>query len=175
MATNLYRILGKKTVSEKKVFKNKLTNSEIKENIFSDEVIEYSQKKILELDKNFDFHVFIQGAQKAFKLIVEAFYNKKIDEVKHLISDDVYGNFQKAVNIEKNEKKSFNIIFVNASILKINVIENTANIKVKFLSKQREKLNNTIKDSENIEDVWTFERDMNANSPVWKLVEVGID
>ena len=102
-----------------------MTNSEIKENIFSDEVMEYSQKKILELDKNFDFHVFIQGAQKAFKLIVEAFYNKKIDEVKHLISDDVYDNFQKAVNIEKNEKKSFNIIFVNASILKINVIENT--------------------------------------------------
>ena len=106
---------------------------------------------------------------------MEAFYNKKIDEVNHLMSVDVYDNFKKAMNIEKNEKKSFNIISVNASILKINVIKNTANIKVKFLSKQREKLDNKIKDLENIEDVWTFERDMNTNSPVWKLVEVGID
>ena len=168
-------MLGKKTISEKKVFRNKLTNSEVKENMFSDEVMEYSQKQILELDKNFDFNAFIQGAQKAFKLIVEAFYNKKIDEVKHLISAEVYGNFKKAINIENNEKKSFNVISVNSSILKINVIENTAKIKVKFFSKQKEKSDNTIKESENVEDIWTFEKDMNTNSLVWKLVEVGID
>ena len=168
-------MLGKKTVSEKKVFKKKLTNSEVKENIFSDEVMEYSQKQILELDKNFDFYAFIQGAQKAFKIIVEAFYNKKIDDVKNLISVEVYDNFKKAVSVEQNEKKSFNIISVDASILKINVVKNYAKIKVKFLSKQKEKLYNTIKESENVEDVWTFERDMNTNNPVWKLVEVGTD
>ena len=174
MATNLYRILGKKTVSERKSFDNKVI-SEVKDKIFSDEVKEYSQKQILELDKNFDFYAFIQGAKEAFKVIVNAFYNKKIDEVKHLISDDVYDHFKKAVNIEKNENKSFKIVSVNASILKINVVNKYAKIKVKFLSKQKENLDNTIKDSENIEDIWTFEKDMNANSLVWKLVEVGID
>ena len=36
MATNLYRILGKKTVSEKKSFDNKVTNSSVKDKIFSE-------------------------------------------------------------------------------------------------------------------------------------------
>lgn len=137
--------------------------------------MEYSQKQILELDKNFDFHVFIRGAQKAFKIIVEAFYNNKVNEVQHLISGEIYDNFKKVINSEKNEKKSFNVISVNASILKINVVNNYAKIKVKFSSHQEEKLDNKIKGTENIEDVWTFEKDMNSNSQVWKLVEVGID
>ena len=168
-------MLGKRTVSEKKVFKNKLLDNEAKDSIFSDQVMEYKQKQILALDKNFDFLRFIEGAKEAFKIIVEAFYNKKIDEVKNLISGEIYDNFIKATNSKKNEKKSFNVTSVNASILKINVVNNYAKIKVKFSSNQEEKLDNKIKGSENLEDVWTFEKDMNANSQVWKLVEVGID
>ena len=66
LATNLYRILGKRTVSEKKLFKNKALDNEIKDNIFSDKVIESSQK-ILALDKNFDFHSFIMVLKKHLK------------------------------------------------------------------------------------------------------------
>ena len=66
MATNLYRVLGKKTVSEKKTFKNKAMKNEIRDSIFSEQVMEYSQKQILDLDKSFSFHDFIQGAKEAF-------------------------------------------------------------------------------------------------------------
>ena len=72
LATNLYRVLGKRTVSQKELFKNKAMKNEIKDSIFSEQVMEYSQKQILDLDKNFSFHNFIQGAKEAFKLIVEA-------------------------------------------------------------------------------------------------------
>lgn len=175
LATNLYRVLGKRTVSEKKPFKNKVMENEIKDSIFSEQVMEYSQKQILDLDKNFSFHNFIQGAKEAFKIIVEAFNNKKVEEIKHLVSTEVYDNFQKAINVKYNNYETFNISSVKASILNIEVVKNYANIKVKFLSSQKVTLNNKIKNLENIKDIWTFEKDMTTNSLVWKLVEVGTD
>ena len=175
LATNLYRVLGKRTVSEKKPFKNKAIENEIKDSIFSEQVMEYSQKQILDLDKNFSFHNFIQGAKEAFKIIVEAFNNKKVEEIKHLVSTEVYDNFQKAIDVKGNNHETFSINSVKASILNIEVVKNYANIKVKFLSSQKVTLNNKIKNLENIKDIWTFEKDMKTNSLVWKLVEVGID
>ena len=47
--------------------------------------------------------------------------------------------------MENSEKKSFSIISVQASVLNIEVVKNYANIKVKFLSKQREKPNDKTK------------------------------
>ena len=132
LATNLYRVLGKRTVSEKEPFKNKAIENEIKDSIFSEQVMEYSQKQILDLDKNFSFHNFIQGAKEAFKIIVEAFNNKNVEEIKHLVSTEVYDNFQKAIDVKDNYE-TFNISSVKASILNIKVIKNYANIKVKFL------------------------------------------
>ena len=175
LATNLYRLLGKRTVSEKRTFKNKAVDNDIKDSIFSEQVMEYSQKQILDLDKNFSFHNFIQGAKEAFKIIVEAFNNKKVEEIKHLVSTEVYDNFQKAMNAKYNNYETFNISSVKASILNIEVVKNYANIKVKFLSSQKVKLNNKIKNLEEIKDIWTFEKDMKTNSLVWKLVEVGTD
>ena len=175
LATNLYRVLGKRTVSEKELFKNKAIENEIKDSIFSDQVMEYSQKQVLELDKSFSFDNFIQGAKEAFKLIVEAFNNKKVEDIKHLVSTEVYDNFQKAIDIKNNNYETFNISSVKASILNIEVVKNYANIKVKFLSSQKVTLNNKIKNLENIKDIWAFEKDMKTNSLIWKLVEVGTD
>ena len=41
--------------------------NEIKDSIFSEQVMEYSQKQILDLDKNFSFHNFIQEQKKHLK------------------------------------------------------------------------------------------------------------
>ena len=175
LATNLYRVLGKRTVSEKKPFENKAIETEIKDSIFSEQVMEYSQKQILDLDRSFSFHNFIQGAKEAFKIIVESYNNKKVKEIKHLVSTEVYDNFQKAVDVKNNDYETFNISSVNASILNIEVVKNFASIKVKFLSNQKVKLDNKIKNLENVKDIWTFKKDMTTNSLVWKLVEVGTD
>ena len=175
LATNLYRVLGKRTVSDKKLFKKKANENEIKDSIFSEQDMEYSQKQLLDLDNNFSFHNFIQGAKEAFKIIVEAFNNNKVEEIKHLVSTEVYDNFQKAIDIKNNNYQTFNIKSVKASILNIEVVKNYANIKVKFLSTQKVTLNNKIKKLEDIKDIWTFEKDMKTDNLIWKLVEVGTD
>ena len=175
LATNLYRVLGKRTISDKKLFKSKAKENEIKDSIFSEQDMEYSQKQLLDLDNNFSFHNFIQGAKEAFKIIVEAFNNNKVEEIKHLVSTEVYDNFQKAIDIKNNNYQTFNISSVKASILNIEIVKNYANIKVRFLSTQKVTLDNKIKKLENIKDIWTFEKDMKADSLIWKLVEVGTD
>ena len=168
-------MLGKRTVSDKKLFKNKSKENAIKDSIFSERDMEYSQKQLLDLDNNFSFNNFIQGAKEAFKIIVEAFNKNKVEEIKHLVSTEVYYNFQKAIDTKNNNYQTFNISSVKASILNIEVVKNYANIKVKFLSTQKVTLNNKIKKLENIKDIWTFEKDMKTNSLIWKLVEVGTD
>ena len=79
------------------------------------------------------------------------------------------------IDIRNNNYQTFNISSVKASILNIEVVKNYANIKVRFLSTQKVTLNNKIKKLENIKDIWTFEKDMKADSLIWKLVEVGTD
>ena len=175
LATNLYKVLGKRTVSDKKLFKNKAKENEIKDSIFSERDMEYSQKQLLDLDNNFSFNNFIQGAKEAFKIIVEAFNKNKLEGIKHLVSTEVYYNFQKAIDTKNNNYQTFNISSVKASILNIEVVKNYANIKVKFLSTQKVTVDNKIKKLENIKDIWTFEKDMKTNSLIWKLVEVGTD
>ena len=107
--------------------------------------------------------------------IMSAFNNKKVEEIKHLVSAEVYENFQKAIDKSSSSNKIFKIDSVKASILNIYVFKNYANIKVKFLSNQKVSLNNKTKSLENIKDIWTFQKDMTANSFVWELIEVGTD
>lgn len=170
LATNLYRVLGKKTITDKTVFKEEAIDNDINENIFSDEVKEYSQKQILELDSKFDFKSFIKGAKEAFKIIVESFNNNKLTSVKNLISEEVYDKFEKTGDIKKHY---FRVLSVKAHILNIKVENKFAKIKVEFLSNQEKKVSEKTERFENIEDVWTFEKNMSIENPIWKLVEVG--
>ena len=174
LATNLYRVLGKKTIVDKSMFKEKAIDNDINENIFSDEVKEYSQKQILELDNKFDFKSFIQAAKEAFKIIVEAFNNGKLASVKNLISEEVFEKFQNAIDIKNSGKSSFRIISVKAHILNITVENKFAKIKVEFLSNQEKIVSEKIDRLDKIKDVWTFEKNMSIKSPIWRLVEVGM-
>ena len=121
LATNLYKVLGKKTIVDKTMFKEKAIDNDINDNIFSDEVKEYSQKQILELDNSFDFKSFIKGAKEAFKIIVESFNNKKLISVQNLVSEEVFEKFQNAIDIKNNSEHSFIITSVKAHILDITV------------------------------------------------------
>ena len=154
------------------MFKEKKIDSDINENIFSDEVKEYSQKQILELDNNFNFKSFIEGAKEAFKIIVESFNNNKLVNVKNLISEEVFDKFQNAIDIKNSRKNSFRVISVKAHIFNITVENKFAKIKVEFLSNQEKKISEKANRLDNIKDVWTFEKNMAIKSPIWKLIEV---
>ena len=174
LATNLYKVLGKKTISEDIASTKKNMDIEEDKNIFSNEVMDYSQKQIINLDKDFSFSVFLDGAKSAFNLIVNAYKNKKIQNVKEFLSPEVYDNFNKSISKINDKEKTvntFQIVSLNAAIIDIEVIEKLVKIKVEFSSLQKnilEKDNNSKK----VKDIWVFERNMNSQSLMWKLIEV---
>ena len=175
LATNLYKVLGKKTISEDIASTKKNMDIEEDKNIFSNDVMDYSQKQIINLDKNFSFSVFLDGAKSAFNLIVNAYKNKKIQNVKELLSQEVYANFNESINkINDKEKKvkTFQIVSLTASIVNIEVIEKLVKIKVKFSSLQETIFENDNNNSKEVKDIWVFERNMDSQSLMWKLIEV---
>ena len=137
--------------------------------------MDYSQKQIIDLDNHFSFYEFLEGAKKAFKLIVVAYKAKKLEEVKELISSEVFENFKNSIQKKDNTIETFNINSVEASILNIEVVNKIAKIKVEFFSNQEEIIVGKKAENESIKDVWTFEKDMQEKSLVWTLVEVGIE
>ena len=175
LATNLYKVLGKKTISEDVSSNKNNIVVEDDKNIFSNEVMDYSQKQIIDLDKDFSFSVFLDGAKSAFNLIVNAYKNKKILDVKDLLSPEVYDNFKKSIgkiNDKKETVKSFQIISLKAFIVNIDVIEKLVKIKVEFSSLQETILKNNINNSLEVKDIWVFQRQMDSDSLMWKLIEV---
>ena len=177
LATNLYKILGKKTISEDANVVEKNIKIEEDNNIISNDVMDYSQKQIFDLDKDFSFSTFIDGSKSAFNLIVSAYKNKKIQEVKELLSLEVYENFKKSISKDTSKEEeisSFQIVTLKAEILNIEVIKKLARIKVEFSSTQESILEKGNKNNIEAKDIWVFEREMDSVSLVWKLIEVRV-
>ena len=174
LATNLYKVLGKRTISKDINSNEKKINLKEDKNIFSNEVMDYSQKQIINLDKDFSFTVFLDGAKSAFTLIVNAYKKKNLQDVKELLSLSVYNNFKASINKEsdKSENNTFRILSLKASIANIEVIEKLVKIKVEFKSLQENIFKNNNKTNINMNDIWVFEREMDSKSLIWKLVEV---
>ena len=167
LAANLYRILGKKTETSDLNIEQEQTYN-IEKPAFSEDVLDYSKKQILYLDKNFSFEDFLEGARSAFKLIVTSFKNNNLGKVKSYLSETVYKSFESA---KIDESSSFDIKSLEAFIVRIDVAKKVANIKVKFIS-QQESYSNSKQSLEEVTDFWTFEKDVTSNNPIWILTEV---
>lgn len=127
---------------------------------------------------NITAEFFISGAKSAFEMVIKAFSAADLDVLKSLLSDNIFSGFEAAINERKAEEKTIitNLISINeAQIISASILENTASITVKFLSKQI----NYITDKEGkiilgrkdeiseITDIWTFRREINSPNPNW--------
>ena len=177
LAANLYRILGKKTDIPDRLTKKGQTEFFSEENPSSETLLDSSELKLQNLDKNFNRSSFLEGAKSAFNLIVSSYKQNKLEGVKGYLSKNVYSIFENAIDSsEQNnyEESAFEIKKLNASILKIDIVKKLAKIKVEFLSTQKSKRNDNYEEQE-IKDVWTFEKEISNPNPNWLLIEVSSD
>ncbi len=146
------------------------------------EKIKESIAKIRGIDKSFNIHNFINGAKKAFEIILGAFSSNDQDTLKKMLSEKVYENFNNAIEsrIARNEKEEVTIVSIkNITVLDASLESNLAEIKVKIESEQIK----VIKDAQgkiisgslskilNFEDTWKFSKKIGGSSSIWKLVE----
>jgi predicted lipid-binding transport protein (Tim44 family) len=136
--------------------------------------------RMQEVDHSLDPAGFLDGAEKAFRLIVSAFASADRTTLRNLLADDTYNAFEQAIAAREaaGQQQISEIRAVpGASIEAAELNGTVAHITVKFVSDQisltRDQAGNPVAGTDavtEITDLWTFERDLSAQDPTWRLV-----
>jgi predicted lipid-binding transport protein (Tim44 family) len=133
-------------------------------------------------DKSFELEGFLHGASGAFAMIVEAFANGDKDALRPLLAPDVFQGFAKAIDDRSRRGETLSTELVSTRSAEVVAAEMTgtiARITVRFESDQINLTRNTEGEitegdpsrTEQVVDLWTFERDSRSKDPNWQLVE----
>lgn len=137
-------------------------------------------RKIKEKFPQFDLRNFMQKAPKAFEYIAAAFAAGNKEDLKPLLSADLYKKFEKVIDdrTKKSQTAEFSLIgFKNVRLIKAESIGDFVELTVEFETEQT----NLVKDAEGntvvgdptyietVTDIWTLRKDMRSSDPVWIL------
>lgn len=147
----------------------------------ADSVVADGLRQIQRADRDFTPDGFVEGAQHAFGMILDAFAKGDRETLKGLLSTEVHGNFVRA--IEDRERSGHTLEDDLVSINSVDIVEafmegRVANVTVKFVSEQvtvtRDVEGQIVDGNPNtateVTDFWTFARDTRARDPNWELV-----
>ncbi len=132
------------------------------------------------IDSTFDVARFLDGAEKAFRIIVGAFASGDRTALRSLLSDDTYRAFAQAVeareaagHVQVSEIRRMETVAIEEVELRGSV----AVVTVRFVSDQvsltHDKDSHPVAGTDavtEITDLWTFERDLATRDPTWRLV-----
>tara|TARA_B100000427_G_C15491472_1_gene587841 strand:+ start:1043 stop:1630 length:588 start_codon:yes stop_codon:yes gene_type:complete len=169
----LKNVLGKRTGFQK--------NTNQKEQEFIKKETQPQQNKIPQLTESekkleivytkassFDHKAFLEGAKKAFEIIITAFNKGDKKTLNNLVSKDVYSAFEKAIDSGSNNPNSQFYSLVVDGIEDAKVEAGKIIIAVNFISEQilGDNEENIVKNK----DTWIFEKPENSKGPSWTLV-----
>jgi predicted lipid-binding transport protein (Tim44 family) len=124
---------------------------------------------------------FIQGANAAYEMVLEAFAAPDKAALKNLLSKELLDSFNSAIDARnaQGHKMKFQFVGVKkAEIKRAALIGNKAQVEVDFTSEMisatQDKSGNVVDGDEKsirtVTDLWTFERDVTSRDPNWKLI-----
>ena len=168
----LRSVLGKRTGFQKNISQPKPQETKKQEDVqkipslMDNEIkLEAVYKKV----NNFNHREFLDGAKKAFEIIISSFNNGDKKTLKNLVSKDVYSAFEKAIDEKTNNPESQFYSLIVEGIADAKVENDTISISVNFISEQM--LNNDEGSIVKNKDTWTFEKPANSSSPIWILTQ----
>ncbi|MFC6688924.1 Tim44/TimA family putative adaptor protein [Jhaorihella thermophila] len=126
---------------------------------------------------------FVQGARAAYEMIVTAFDNGDVEQIRPFLADDVYQAFAEVVEQRKAQGLTVESDFIGVRETTIvdasfDKATNMAEITVRFVGELttvvRDRDGNIVEGSETgvkrQKDVWTFAREMGSDDPNWRLI-----
>lgn len=140
--------------------------------------------EIAQLDRHFDLQDFMSGARAAYEMIVTAFAKGERSTLKPLLADHVYQGFEGVIAGREKRGETIDQTFIGiskAELHQVDLADRRARLTVRFVSE----LTACTKNSDGIvidgdpvtirkvTDIWTFERDVTASDPNWRLVATG--
>ncbi|NBD31238.1 MAG: Tim44/TimA family putative adaptor protein [Alphaproteobacteria bacterium] len=142
--------------------------------------------KMKRIDNDFTVREFLQGARGAYEMILTAFENGDMADIKPFLSEDVYEAFADVVETRNSEGLNIDFTFVGVSELKMvdadfDDMTNEAELTVRFIGEMtsvvRDRAGDIVEgsssDIKRQRDVWTFARKMGTSDPNWTLVATG--
>jgi len=134
----------------------------------------------------FDEDHFLQGAEIAFRQIVQAFSMNDKGTLERLLDPKIYDTFSNAIDERTKKKITLEVDLpqiVSAEILSKKVEKNVAYVTVKFVSEQctvtRNAKGNVIAGDPDhyaeIKDIWTFARPVDSPNPNWTLAATQVE
>ena len=167
----LKSVLGKRTGFQKDIKQQEFIKKEIKLEQFEVPQLKESEQKLAIVYKkvsSFDHKTFLEGAKKAFEIIITAFNQGDKNTLKGLVSKDVFSAFESAINEGSNNPRSQFYSLVVDSIEDAKVANGKISIAVNFISEQivSENEENIIKNK----DTWVFEKPETSSTTAWILV-----
>ena len=139
-------------------------------------------RAIVGADPGFDVGRFLEGAQSAYRMILEAYWSGDREELRHLVGGDVLATFEQAIAAreEAGETLDNRLVQVERAVIQdARLSGRTAEIDVRFdadiaaVTRDREGkvIAGTLSDAIPTHDVWTFRRSLSSADPNWILVE----
>ncbi|MCA0431924.1 MAG: Tim44/TimA family putative adaptor protein [Proteobacteria bacterium] len=129
----------------------------------------------------FDPRQFVDGSKLAYEMVLESFAAGDKASLKNLLSKDVLESFTAAIDRRQKEaqKAVFQFVSVKAAeLVQARLEGRKAQVVMRFRSEQingvLDKAGKLVEGDDkaivDIEDIWTFERDVNQRDPNWKLI-----
>jgi predicted lipid-binding transport protein (Tim44 family) len=138
--------------------------------------------RIQEADRSFDPARFLSNAEAAFRMIVGAYAAGDREQLRRLVSRDVFNAFETAITARETagEIQVADIRAIqSASIEDAELDAALAKVTVRFVSDQvsltKSSNGQIVSGNEGVTeltDIWTFERDLTSAEPAWKLAAV---
>lgn len=134
------------------------------------------------IDNEFNEAIFLQNATKVFEIIIAAYSNADTLLLKKLLSKEVYIAFFKEIESRKSKNEVLDktlVSIVKSELIDVSFEKKQASISVKFISQQINLIKNNLgqiisgdpKEIDNINEIWTFSRNLGFNDLNWKLIE----
>ncbi len=132
-------------------------------------------------DPSFAPGPFLEGAKIAYEAIITAFAAAERRTLQNLLAKDVYDSFNAAIGEREKAREKLTTTFVSVDDAKLESASQegqTARVGVRFLSKQIAATHGPdgqLRDGSpdrvvDMNDIWTFARDVSSRDPNWKLV-----
>jgi predicted lipid-binding transport protein (Tim44 family) len=139
-------------------------------------------RKIASADSSFDINSFLIGAQSAYKMILDSFWKGDREDLRHLVSEEVFDSFAVAIDAREeqghvldNRLVAIERTQVESAEFRSPIARITLRFDADIAAVTRDKDGNVIagslSDAVQTHDVWTFQRNVRDADPNWLLVE----
>ena len=139
-------------------------------------------RAMLAADPGFDVARFLEGATGAYRMILEAFWEGRLEDVREFVDDNVYDAFAGAVEAREAQALTLDnrlIAVEDAIIVAASLDQSIAELAVRFeadiaavtRNEEGDVVAGSLDDAVQTRDRWTFRRDIAGRDPNWTLVE----